>query len=77
MHGKTRLIMAILMSGVMAFMVTLIVTILNVDIHSGFLGRWMKAYFIAWPIAAVTSYVAMPLVRRVTDRIVAAIDVAR
>ena len=64
---------AILMSGVMAFMVTLIVTLLNVDIHMGFLGHRMRAYLIAWPIASVTSYVAMQLVRRVTDRIVAVV----
>ena len=59
------------MSSVMVFMVTLIVTYLNLGLHSGFLLQWAKAYLIAWPIAAGTAFAIMPAARRLTERIVA------
>jgi hypothetical protein len=34
----------------------------------------MKAYVIAWPVAATTGYLVMPLARRLTDRILTRID---
>jgi hypothetical protein len=35
-----------------------------------FLLQWVKVYFIAWPIAAVTGFLVMPMARRATDGIV-------
>jgi len=58
------------MSGVMVFMVTLVVTYLNLRFQSDFISHWMRAYFIAWPIAAIAGIIALPFIRRVTDRIV-------
>jgi Protein of unknown function (DUF2798) len=40
-------------------------------------GKWLKAYFIAWPVAATTAFLIMPLARRLTDRIVGLIDTRR
>jgi len=74
MDGKARLILALLMSSVMVFMVTLLVTFLNLGLRSDFLLQWVKAYFIAWPIAAGTAFVIMPAARRLTDRIMARLD---
>jgi Protein of unknown function (DUF2798) len=71
MDAKARLILALIMSSVMVFMVTLLVTFLNLGLRSDFLLQWVKAYFIAWPIAAATAYVWMPAARRLTERIVA------
>jgi hypothetical protein len=42
--------------------------------RSDFLIQWVKAYLVAWPIAAGTAYVVMPPARRLTDRIVAFIE---
>ena len=75
MDAKSRLILALLMSSVMVFMVTLLVTYLNLGLDPDFLRQWVKAYFIAWPIAAMTAFVVMPPARRLTDRIVALIDI--
>lgn len=77
MDGKARLILALLMSSVMVFMVTLLVTFLNLGLRSDFLVRWVKAYFIAWPVAAATGFVIMPAARRLTERIVARLDRTR
>ena len=52
MRAKARLILSLMMSSVMVFMVTLLVTYLNLGFVSDFLVQWMKAYFVAWPIAA-------------------------
>lgn len=74
MDGKARLILAVLMSSVMVAMVTLLVTFLNLGLPTDFVLQWVKAYVIAWPIAAATAYLIMPAARRWTTRIVAIID---
>lgn len=70
MTAKTRFILVAVMSAMMVCMVTLLVTYLNLGFHHGFLLQWIKAYFIAWPVAAVTGFLVMPMARRVTDRLV-------
>jgi Protein of unknown function (DUF2798) len=74
MDAKPRLILALLMSSVMVAMVTLLVTVLDLGFQAGFFPKWIKAYFIAWPIAAGTAFLIMPPARRLTDRIVALLD---
>jgi hypothetical protein len=74
MEGKARLILAATMSSVMVFMVTLIVTILNLGLPPDFIVQWAKAYIVAYPIAAGTAYLIMPMARRFTTRIVTLID---
>lgn len=73
MTAKARFILAATMSAVMVFMVTLLVTWLNLGFRHDFLLQWVKAYFIAWPIAAGTGFLVMPMARRVTDKIMSAI----
>jgi Protein of unknown function (DUF2798) len=74
MDARTRLIRALCMSGAMVFMVTLVVTYLNLGLHAGFVAHWLAAFAIAWPIAAATSWTIMPTVNALTDRIVARLD---
>ena len=70
MDAKARFILAAIMSAIMVFMVTLIVTYLNLGLRPDFLPQWIKAYFIAWPVAAATGFLIMPMARRATDGIV-------
>lgn len=74
MEGKARVILAALMSSIMVLMVTLIVTLLNLGLPPDFILQWAKAYIIAWPVAATTAYLIMPVARRRTTRIVGLID---
>jgi hypothetical protein len=74
MEGKARLILAATMSSMMVFMVTLIVTFLNLGVPSDFILQWVKAYVVAYPIAAGTAYLIIPMARRFTTRIVTLID---
>jgi hypothetical protein len=69
MEGKARFILAAVMSSMMVFMVTLLVTYLNLGLRHDFLLQWIKAYFIAWPVAATTAFLVMPMARRMTDGI--------
>lgn len=71
---KARLILSFMMSSVMVFMVTLLVTYLNLGLAPDFLLQWVKAYFIAWPVAAGTAFTIMPGCRRLTDRIVVRLE---
>ena len=74
MEGKARFILAATMSAMMVFMVTLIVTYLNLGLPRDFLAQWAKAYLVAWPIAAGTAYLVMPVARRFTTRVVTLLD---
>jgi hypothetical protein len=69
MDAKPRFILAALMSAMMVLMVTLLVTYLNLGFRADFLVQWTKAYFIAWPVAATTGFLVMPMARRATDKI--------
>ena len=66
MEATPRMILAILMTSVMVLIVTLIATWLDLGLGAGFVGKWLKAYFVAWPVAAVTAFVVMPPARRLT-----------
>ena len=74
MDGKARLILVTTMTSVMVLMVTLVATLLHIGLRSDFMLQWIKAYLVAWPIAAVTGYFIMPAARRLTTRIVSLID---
>jgi len=74
MEAKSRAILAVLMTSVMVFMVTLIATYLNLGFDPDFLRQWVKAYFVAWPIAATTAFFIMPPARWLTERIMASFD---
>lgn len=70
MTAKSRFILAVIMSSMMVFMVTLVVTYANLGLRPDFLVKWVRAYFIAWPVAAATGFLVMPVARRATDGIV-------
>ena len=66
MDHKSRAVLAVIMSGAMSFMVTLLATYINLGLPPDDWLRWLKAWAIAWPIAAVTAYVVMPVAQRMT-----------
>jgi Protein of unknown function (DUF2798) len=74
MAHKERFILGATMSLMMVFMVTLVATYLNLGPRPDFVYQWAKAYIIAWPVAAGTAYLVMPMARRFTTRVVALID---
>lgn len=71
MPAKAAVIQPILMAGVMAFLMTALITYLNLGFPPDYVARWLSAFAIAWPCAAVAAYIAIPIARRATGRIVA------
>lgn len=67
MANKARFIFPVLMAGIMAFLMTAIVTMLNLGLPPDFMWQWLKAFLVAWPCAAATAFVAVPVARRGTD----------
>jgi Protein of unknown function (DUF2798) len=46
----------------------------NIGFRHDFVVRWLSAFIVGWPVAAVTAFFAIPLVRRATLGLVALID---
>jgi hypothetical protein len=74
MDGRSRFILAALMSAMMVCMVTLLTTLLNLGLPADFFEQWARAYFISWPVAGTTAFVVMPFAQRATRRIVTLFD---
>jgi len=72
--GKARFVFPILATGVVVFAASAAVTYVNIGFHVDFVRRWLSAYIVGWPVAAVTAYIAFPFVRGATTRIVALIE---
>jgi hypothetical protein len=54
---------ALIMSCLMAFIMSGLITIINTGIDGAVLYRWLKGFAIAWPIAFVLVLLLAPLVR--------------
>lgn len=67
MEGKARFIFPVFMGGMMAFMMTAIITVVNFGgVPDRFVARWMTAFVIAWPLASLAAFIAGPHARRAT-----------
>jgi hypothetical protein len=74
MDGKARFIFPVLITGIIVFVVSAVVTGTNIGLRADFVPRWLKAFIIGWPVATVTAFFAIPVVRALTARIVALIE---
>jgi hypothetical protein len=72
--GKGRFIFPILISALIVFVVSAVVTFTNIGLRVDFVPRWFKAYITGWPVAAVLAFLAVPYVRRATEVIVRLIE---
>jgi hypothetical protein len=70
MDGKARFIFPITMAFFMALMMTAVVTFINLGFPSNYVGQWMKAFAVAWPLASCVAFLAVPLARRITAQII-------
>ena len=69
MEGKAKFIFPVLITGLIVFVVSAVVTFTNIGFRADFVPRWLKAFVTGWPVAAVTAYIALPYVRRLTAAI--------
>lgn len=73
MQIKPQHVQPVIMSGIMAFLMTAVITWLNLGLPADFLARWLHAFVVAWPLAAVAAFIAIPIAQRASRRIVAAL----
>jgi hypothetical protein len=50
------------------------VTYVNIGPRVDFVRRWLSAFLVGWPVAAVTAYLAFPVVRSATVRLIHLIE---
>jgi uncharacterized protein DUF2798 len=74
MDGKARYIFPILITALIVFVVSAVVTFTNIGFAADFVPRWLRAFAIGWPVAAVTAFLAIPYVRSATAHVVALIE---
>jgi hypothetical protein len=74
MEGKARFIFPIVATAVIVFVVSAVVTFVNIGFRADFVRRWLTGFIIGWPVASVTGYFVLPFVRRLVARIVALIE---
>jgi Protein of unknown function (DUF2798) len=74
MEGKARFVFPIIATAVVVFVASAAVTFMNIGFRADFVRRWLTAFSVGWPVAAVTAYLAFPFVRRATAGIVALIE---
>lgn len=63
---KSRLIATLLMSFGLSLMMSCWVTFLNLGLSEAFLEKWMTAFRLAWPAAAVIAFFLGPPVQKAT-----------
>ena len=74
MEGKGRFIFPVLISALIVFVVSAVVTFTNIGLRGDFVPRWLKAFITGWPVAAILAFFAVPYVRRATEIIVRLIE---
>jgi hypothetical protein len=74
MEGKAKIIFPVVMTFIIVFLVSAVVTFLNIGLRADYLAQWLGSFIIAWPIAAVVAFIAIPLARLVTQKLVAVIE---
>ncbi|MEI8144066.1 MAG: DUF2798 domain-containing protein [Alphaproteobacteria bacterium] len=77
MQGKAAIIQPFLMATIMCFLMTALITVINLGPVSDYFFRWIKAFLIAWPAAVAAAFIAIPIARRLTSRIVGWLDGAK
>ena len=74
MEGKARFIFPVIISALIVFVVSGVVTFTNIGLRADFVPRWLRAFITGWPVAAVLAFFAIPYVRRATEAIVRLIE---
>lgn len=73
MNLKPRHIQPVLMAGIMAFLMTAFVTWMNLGFPPDFIDRWLHAFVVAWPLAVIAAYIAIPISAKATGKILRAL----
>lgn len=70
MEGKAKLVFPVVITAIIVFVVSAVVTFFNIGFRADFVPRWLSGFAVGWPVASVTAFFAIPLARNLTQRIV-------
>ncbi|MDR5897527.1 DUF2798 domain-containing protein [Halomonas vilamensis] len=65
----SRWVFAVLMSIYMVTLMTFVITWANTGLSEGFVSRWWRAFYIAWPIAFGLILIGAPKLQKVTAKL--------
>lgn len=74
MQGKAKIIFSLTMAFLMSSMISCFMTLVRHGISEGFFRAWMETFSIAWPFASGWIFIALPIARFVTGRLVSWLD---
>ncbi len=66
---KFHLVFSFVMGAMMIFLMTLVITLVNVGSGPDFLARWMKAFGVAYVVGVPVIYFIAPIARKLTGKI--------
>lgn len=67
---KFHLVFSIIMGAMMVFLMTFVITLVNVGLPPDFLVYWLKAFLVAYVVAVPVIYFVAPKARQITARFV-------
>lgn len=65
---KFHLVFSLLMGAIMVFLMTCVITLVNIGMPADFFKHWLHAFLVAFPIAVPVIYFVAPFARKMTGR---------
>ena len=66
---KFHLVFSFIMGALMISLMTLVITFVNVGLMEDFLGRWLRAFLIAYVVGVPVIFFLAPMARKITGRL--------
>lgn len=66
---KFHLVFSLVMGTLMISLMTLVITFVNVGLTEDFLGRWLRAFVIAYVVGVPVIFFLAPMARKITGRL--------
>ena len=67
---RFHFVFSLIMGAMMIFVMTFVITLVNVGWAADFLTRWMKAFGVAYVVGVPVIYFLAPVARRLTGRFI-------
>jgi len=65
-----RYVFSVIMSIYMVTIMTFVITLVNTGMDAGFLSRWWRAFYIAWPIAFILILIGAPRLQVLASKLI-------
>jgi hypothetical protein len=66
---KFHLVFSLVMGALMISLMTLVITFVNVGLVEDFVGRWLRAFLIAYVVGVPVIFFLAPMARKITGRL--------